>query len=397
MTHSSVFATYNRAPVSFETGEGVWLMGSDGRRYLDMGAGIAVSACGHAHPHLVAALQAAAAKVWHTSNLFRIDEQERLAERLTAHSFADRVFFCNSGAEANEAAIKAARRYHFVNGAPERWRIITFEGAFHGRTLGTIAAGGAPKYLEGFGEAAPGFDQVPLNDIDAVRAAIGPETAAIHIEPLQGEGGIRAVEPAVLKGLRALCDEHGLLLSFDEVQTGIGRFGTLFACDALGVTPDILASAKALGGGFPIGAMLATEEAAKGLVPGTHGTTYGGNPLACAVGNAVLDVVLADGFMDGVKAKGGFLKQRLADVVDSHPAVFEGVRGEGLMLGVKCRAPVGDVVAAAREAGLIIIPAGEGVARFIPPLVVSEEECAEAARRLETAAVSVARAALNPA
>ncbi|WP_108662052.1 aspartate aminotransferase family protein [Acuticoccus kandeliae] len=392
MTLNSLFKNYNRVDISFEKGEGVWLEGSDGRRYLDMGAGIAVTALGHAHPHLVETLREAAGKVWHTSNLYRIPEQERLAERLCAATFADRVFFCNSGAEANEAAIKAARRYHYVKGAPNRTRIITVEGAFHGRTLGTIAAGGSPKYLEGFGEPLTGFDQVPFNDLKAAEAAIGPDTAAIMVEPIQGEGGIRVMDRQVLKGLRALCDKHGLLLVFDEVQTGLGRLGTLFAYESLGVTPDILASAKGLGGGFPIGACLATEDAASGIVAGTHGTTFGGNALAVTVANAVLDVVLAPGFLDEVKRKGLVAKQLLAGVVDAHPKVFSEIRGEGLMLGVKCTAPIGDVVTAARQEGLLLVPAGEATARLLPALTVTDEELKEATHRLESAARDVERA-----
>ncbi|MEM6762667.1 MAG: aspartate aminotransferase family protein [Pseudomonadota bacterium] len=391
MTDSPLFPNYNRAPVSFETGEGVWLNGSDGRRYLDMGAGIAVSVAGHQHPHLVAALKQAADGVWHSSNLYEIPEQTRLAQRLCDATFAEAVFFCNSGAEANEAAIKTARRYHFVNGAPHRTRIITMEGAFHGRTLGTIAAGGSPKYLEGFGEPLSGFDQVPFGDLEAVRAAVGDNTAAILVEPVQGEGGIRVIDPHVLRGLRAIADDHGLLLLFDEVQTGMGRLGTLFAYQSVGVTPDILASAMGLGGGFPIGACLATAAAARGMQPGTHGTTYGGNPLACAVGNAVLDVVLGEGFLEAVSRKGLVAKQLLAAVVDAHPTVFEEVRGEGLMLGLKCRAPVAEVAGAARDAGLIVIPAGDNTARLLPPLVASEEELREAGHRLDQAATALER------
>ena len=386
MTPDHLFKNYARADLSFESGDGVWLTGSDGRRYLDMGAGIAVSSLGHAHPHLVAVLQEAATKVWHTSNLYRIPEQERLAARLTEATFADRVFFCNSGAEANEAAIKAARRHHYANGRPERTRIITMEGAFHGRTLGTIAAGGSPKHLEGFGEPAPGFDQVPFGDLDAARAAIGPHTAAILVEPVQGEAGVRVIDPAALAGLRALADEHGLLLIFDEVQTGFGRLGTLYAYQFANVVPDILTSAKGLGGGFPIGACLATEDAAAAMVPGTHGTTFGGNRLAAAVANAVLDVVLEDGFLEAVARKGAFAMQRLAEVVDTHPSLFELVRGEGLMIGVKCRVPVAEIVRAAQAEGLIVIPAGENTARFLPPLIATEDDLAEAAARLDKAA-----------
>ncbi len=389
MTETSLFKTYNRAPVSFATGDGVWLNGSDGRRYLDMGAGIAVTSCGHQHPHLVEALQKAAAGVWHTSNLYDIPEQRRLGERLAAATFADRVFFCNSGAEANEAAIKTARRYHFVNGAPERTRIITMTGAFHGRTLGTIAAGGSPKYLEGFGEPLAGFDQVPFGDLEAVKRALSPETAAIMVEIVQGEGGIRVMDKSVLRGLRELADENGILLVFDEVQTGMGRLGTLFGYQHVGVTPDILAAAKGLGGGFPIGACLATEAAAAGMVAGTHGTTFGGNALACAVGNAVLDVILEEGFLEEVRRKGLLAKQLLAGVVDTHPEIYKGVRGEGLMLGVECRVGVADVTAAARDAGLLVIPAAEDTARLIPGLVATDEDLREAANRLDQAAVAL--------
>lgn len=386
----ALFQTYRRIDLSFDKGEGIWLEGSDGRRYMDMGAGIAVCSVGHGHPHLVETLQEAAAGAWHTSNLFRIPASERLAQRLVDNTFADRVFFCNSGAEANEACIKAARRYHFVNGRPERTRIITMSGAFHGRTLGTIAAGGAPKYLEGFGKPLEGFDQVPVGDIDAVRAAVGPETAAIHVEPVQGEAGIISLDTRVLKALREICDEHGLVLSFDEVQCGVGRLGTLFAYQTAGVTPDILASAKGLGGGFPIGACLATEAVAAALEPGTHGTTFGGNRLAGSVGNAVLDIILEPGFLDAVKTKGAYAKQVFAEVVDSHPSVFELIRGEGLMLGMRCKMPAPEVVAAARAEGVIMIPAGDNVARLLPPLIITEEEIAEAARRVSTAAGKLA-------
>ncbi|WMS44200.1 aspartate aminotransferase family protein [Acuticoccus sp. MNP-M23] len=397
MTEPALFATYNRIPVSFDSGEGVWLHGSDGRRYLDMGAGIAVSALGHQHPHLVAEMQKAVAGVWHTSNLFEIPEQARLGERLVAETFAERVFFCNSGAEANEAAIKTARRYQFINGHPERTRIITMAGAFHGRTLGTIAAGGSPKYLEGFGEPLAGFDQAPYDDIEAVKALIGPETAAIMVEPIQGEGGIRPVSREVLAEMRALCDEHGLLLVFDEVQTGAGRTGTLFAYQSLGVTPDILAAAKGIGGGFPLGACLATADAAAGMVPGTHGTTYGGNRLACVAGNAVLDVLLEDGFLEKVRQTGLYAKQALAGLVDSHPDIFETVRGEGLMIGVKCRAPVADITNAARAEGLLVIPAGENTARLLPPLVATEADIREAVAMLDRAATAVeAKSAAAP-
>lgn len=381
-----LFQTYKRADLSFETGEGVWLNGSDGQRYMDLGSGIAVTSVGHAHPHLVAALKSAAEGVWHTSNLYRIPSQERLGARLCEATFADRVFFCNSGAEANEAALKTARRYHFVHGRSERTRIITMAGAFHGRTLGTIAAGGSPKYLEGFGEPLAGFDQVPFGDIEAVRTAVGPQTAAIFVEPVQGESGINALDRSALQALRQIADDNDVLLIFDEVQTGVGRLGTLFAYQTMGVAPDILSSAKGLGGGFPIGACLATEEAAAAMQPGTHGTTFGGNALAAAVGNAVLDVVLGEGFLEAVRRKGLFAKQSFAAVVDDNPHVFETVRGEGLMLGLKCKLPAGEVVAAGLRHGVILIPAGDNVARLLPPLVITEEEIAEGARRVSAAA-----------
>ncbi|MBA3516102.1 MAG: aspartate aminotransferase family protein [Rhizobiales bacterium] len=384
-TESPLFPTYARADLAFERGEGAWLMAADGSRYLDFMGGIAVNVLGHAHPHLVAALQAQAEKLWHVSNTFEIPGQRELGRRLVAATFADRVFFTNSGAEAIEASIKTARRHHFVGGAPERFRIITFEGAFHGRTLAAIAAGGQAKYLEGFGPKVEGFDQVPFGDRKALEAAIGPETAAILIEPIQGEGGVRPVPPEELRYLRDLCDERGLLLMLDEIQTGMGRTGRLFAHEWAGMTPDIMAIAKGLGGGFPLGACLATSEAASGMTAGTHGTTFGGNPLAMAVGNAVLDVVLADGFLDHVRQVGLKLKQKLAGVVDAHPDIVEGLRGEGLMLGLKCRISNAEVAAAARAEGLLLVPAGENVVRLLPPLIIGEAEVDEAMRRLDAA------------
>ncbi|MEI2384205.1 aspartate aminotransferase family protein [Breoghania sp. JC706] len=389
MSSSALFGTYARSELAFVKGEGCWLETSDGRRFLDFAAGIAVNSLGHAHPHLVTVLQEQAAKLWHVSNLYTVPGQQRLGERLCEATFADRVFFTNSGAEAMEACIKTARRYQYANGSPERYGIITFEGAFHGRTLATIAAGGQAKYLEGFGPKAPGFTQVPFGDLDALKAAIDETTAAILIEPIQGEGGIRPVPHEFLRSLRALCDAHGLLLIFDEVQTGVGRTGKFFAHEWSGITPDLMGIAKGIGGGFPMGACLATEEASACMVPGTHGTTFGGNPLAMAVGNAVLDVVLADGFIDGVARKGLALKQKIASVIDAHPHVYEAVRGEGLMLGIKCRAPVGDVVAAGRANGLLSVPAGDNVVRLLPPLTVSEEDMDEAVSRLDAAAAAV--------
>jgi acetylornithine/N-succinyldiaminopimelate aminotransferase len=387
--NSPLLPTYARADLSFERGEGPWLVGRDGQRYLDFGAGIAVNALGHAHPHLVAALTEQAGKIWHTSNLYQIPEGERLARRLVDHTFADVVFFSNSGAEANEAAIKMARKYHSANGQPERFRIITFEGAFHGRTLATIAAGGQKKYLEGFGPKVEGFDQVPFDDMDALKASIGPETAAIMIEPVQGEGGIRPVPPPFLRALRSLCDENGLLLIFDEIQTGVGRTGKLFAHEWTGVPPDIMSVAKGIGGGFPLGACLATQEAAKGMTVGTHGTTYGGNPLAMAVGNAVLDVVLAPGFLQHVERMGLLLKQRLAELKDRHPAVIAEVRGQGLMMGLRTHVPNTDFIDAVREQRLILIAAGDNVARLLPPLIVTEAEIGEAFSRLDAACAGI--------
>ena len=392
MDRSPLYDTFARAPLAFARGEGCWLETTDGRRFLDFSSGVAVNSLGHAHPKLVAALTEQAGKVWHVSNLYRIPEQERMAELLCGLTFAEKVFFANSGAEAVECAIKTARRYQFVSGHPERTSIITFAGAFHGRTLATLAATGNPKYLEGFGPTPEGFVQLPLGDLKAVERAIGPETAAIMIEPIQGEGGIRLVPGQFLRELRALADRHGLLLIFDEVQTGTGRTGKFFAYEWSGVTPDIMTVAKGIGGGFPIGACLATAEAAKGMTPGTHGSTFGGNPLAMAVGAAVIETIAAPGFLDRVREMGLYLKQRLASVVDSHPAVAAEIRGEGLLVGVRCLAPVGDVVAAMRDNNLLGVAAGENVVRLIPPLIVTAAEIDEAVARFDKAL-----AALTPA
>lgn len=386
---SPLFETYARADIALDHGEGSWIVDTRGERYLDFGGGIAVSALGHAHPHLVETLREQAGKLWHTSNLYEVPLQRRLAQRLVDATFADKVFFTNSGAEAMECAIKTARRYHFANGHPERYRIITFEGAFHGRTLATIAAGGQPKYLEGFGPKVQGFDQVPFDDLDALKAAITEETAAIVIEPVQGEGGIRPVPIRFLRDLRALCDEKGLLLVLDEIQSGMGRTGRLFAHEWAGIKPDIMAVAKAIGGGFPMGACLATAEAAKGMVPGTHGTTYGGNPLAMAVGSAVLDVVLEDGFLDAVNEKALRLKQGLASVVDRYPDVFEEVRGEGMMLGLKCVVPNTVFVKALYSQHMLTVPAGDNVVRLLPPLNATDEDIATALERIEAAAAGL--------
>lgn len=392
MDRSPLYDTFARAPLSFVRGEGCWLETDDGRRFLDFSSGVAVNSLGHAHPKLAAALSEQAGKLWHVSNLYRIPEQERLAQLLCDATFAEKVFFANSGAEAVECAIKTARRYQFVSGHPERTRIITFAGAFHGRTLATLAATGNPKYLEGFGPAAGGFDQVPLGDLKAVEAAITSETAAIMIEPIQGEGGIRLVPGQFLRDIRALADKHGLLLVFDEVQTGIGRTGKLFAYEWSGVTPDIMTSAKGIGSGFPLGACLATAEAAKGMTPGTHGSTFGGNPLAAVVGTAVVETIQAPGFLEHVRAMGLYIKQRLAAVVDAHPYLVAEVRGEGLLIGVRCIVPVGDVAAAMRDQNLLGVGAGENVMRLIPPLIVTETEIDEAVERFERALSALASA-----
>jgi acetylornithine/N-succinyldiaminopimelate aminotransferase len=386
---SHLLPAYARANLAFDRGEGAWLIATDGERYLDFTSGVAVNALGHAHPHLVAAVQAQVAKVSHVSNLFRIPEGERLAARLCEASFADTVFFANSGAEALEATIKMVRKYQSANGHPERYRIITFDGAFHGRTLATLAAGGQKKHLEGFGPVMDGFDQVPAGDIEAVKRAIGPATAGILIEPIMGEGGVRTIGQQFLKGLRELCDKHGLLLAFDEVQTGIGRTGELFGYQRTGVTPDVMALAKALGGGFPIGACLATAEASKGMTAGTHGSTFGGNPLAMAAGNAVLDIVLAPGFLDRVKRIALLFKQRLAAIKDLHPSIIEELRGEGLLVGLKVRIPYGEFVDALRAEKLLSVAAGDNVVRLLPPLIVTEAEIAEAIERLDRACTKI--------
>jgi acetylornithine/N-succinyldiaminopimelate aminotransferase len=381
--------TYARVDLAFERGEGAWLVAENGDRYLDFAAGVAVNVLGHAHPHLVAALTEQAGKVWHVSNLYRMPDGERLAERLCAESFADLVFFNNSGAEAMEGAIKVARKYHSANGQPERYRVITFEGAFHGRTLATLAAGGQKKHLDGFGPVVDGFDQLPLDDIAAVRRTVGPQTAAILIEPIQGEGGVRTPSTQFLKSLRQICDEHGLLLIFDEVQTGMGRTGHLFAYQRVGVVPDVMALAKGLGGGFPIGACLATAAAAKGMTAGTHGSTFGGNPLAMAAAHAVLDVVLAPGFLDRVRQTALLLKQRLAELKDRHPAVIAELRGEGLLIGLKPLVPAADLVDALRAEKLLTVAAGENVVRLLPPLIIGESEVHEALDRLDRAATKI--------
>ena len=390
---AAVMPTYARHNIAFDRGEGAWLVATTGERYLDFASGVAVNALGHAHPKLIAALTEQAQKLWHSSNLYRISGQERLAERLCEVTFADKVFFTNSGAEACEGAIKLARRYHFASGNPQRWRIVTFKGAFHGRTLATIAAAGNEKYLEGFGEPAPGFDIVPFGDLEAAAQAIGPQTAAIMVEPVQGEGGVRVGSNQFLKGLRALCDEHGLLLVLDEVQCGMGRTGKLFAHEWAGITPDVMAVAKGIGGGFPVGCFVATDAAAKGMIAGTHGSTYGGNPLAMAVGNAVLDAVLEAGFLARVGAAGLRLKQELARIKDEHADVVEEVRASGLLAGIRVKPPMGEVVGACLGEKLLTVGAGENVVRLLPPLNVTDAEVADAAQRLSAALKRVAKPA----
>jgi acetylornithine/N-succinyldiaminopimelate aminotransferase len=385
----SVLPTYNRAPLTFVRGEGTWLIEADGRRFLDMGAGIAVNALGHAHPALIAALTEQAGKLWHTSNLYNIPQQQALADKLVEATFADTVFFTNSGTESCELAVKMARKYFYEKGQPDRVGIVAFEGAFHGRSHAAIAAAGSEKMVKGFGPLLPGFTQVAWADHDGLHAAIDDTTAAILIEPVQGEGGIRPVPDQCLKGLRDLCDEKGILLIFDEVQCGMGRTGKLFAHEWAGVEPDIMMVAKGIGGGFPLGAVLATQEAASGMTAGTHGSTYGGNPLACAVGAKVMDIVADPDFLNAVNARAGKLRQGLEGLCASHPDVFEGVRGAGLMIGLKCKATNADVVAAGYDAEVITVPAADNVVRLLPPLNLTDADIAEALSRLEAAAVAV--------
>lgn len=381
-----VLPTYNRAPLAFTRGEGSWLTAEDGTRYLDLGAGIAVNALGHAHPALVDVLTEQAGKLWHVSNLYRIPEQERLADLLVANTFADTVFFTNSGTEAAELAIKMVRKHWYEKGQPERVEIIAFEGSFHGRSTGAIAAAGSEKMVKGFGPLMPGFRHLKFGDHDALRAAVTDRTAAVMIEPVQGEGGIRTLPDACLKGLRDLCDATGALLVFDEVQCGMGRTGRLFAHEWAGVAPDIMMVAKGIGGGFPLGAVLATEGAAVGMTAGTHGSTYGGNPLGCAVGARVVEIVADDAFLDAVRQKGARFRQGLEALVATHPEVFEGVRGQGLMLGLKCKATNTDVVKAAYAEHLLTVPAADNVIRILPALNIPDADIAEALARLDRAA-----------
>jgi acetylornithine/N-succinyldiaminopimelate aminotransferase len=383
---AALMNTYARAELAFERGEGAWLIATDGRRFLDFASGIAVTALGHCHPHLVAAITDQAQKIWHTSNLYRVPGQERLGERLAAASFADQVFFGNSGVEAIECGLKLVRKYHDDFGDAGRYRVIACEGSFHGRTLAGLAAAGNEKYLKGYAPYVEGFDHVPFGNLNELRAKIGPETAAILVEPVQGEGGMRAGSIEYLQGLRAVCDEFGLLLFFDEVQCGMGRTGKLFAHEWAGVTPDILATAKAIGGGFPLGACLATEKVAKAFGPGSHGTTFGGNPLAMAVGNAVLDIMLAPGFLDDVVARGEQLKKGAERLIAAYPKVFSELRGKGLMLGLKCVTPNLEMVDRLRRCGLLTVGAADNVVRLLPPLIITASEIDQALGMLETAA-----------
>ncbi|APX23718.1 MAG: aspartate aminotransferase family protein [Rhodobacteraceae bacterium] len=392
----SVLPTYTRAPLHFVKGEGTWLVEEDGRRFLDLGSGIAVNALGHAHPALVAALTEQAGNLWHVSNLYEIPQQQALADKLVAATFADTVFFTNSGTESCELAVKMARKYWYDKGQPEKTDIIAFEGAFHGRSSAGIAAAGSEKMIKGFGPVLPGFKHVPWGDHDALHAAIDEATGAILIEPVQGEGGIRPLPDHCLKGLRELCDEKGILLILDEVQCGMGRTGRLFAHEWAGISPDIMMVAKGIGGGFPLGAVLATEEAASGMTAGTHGSTYGGNPLGCAVGCAVMDHVADEAFLSDVNRKAGLLRQKLESLVAAHPEVFEGNRGMGLMLGLKCKLPPADLVRAGYDALVITVPAADNVLRLLPPLTITEDEIGEAVARLDTAAGAVTPSASSP-
>ncbi|MGL4281731.1 MAG: aspartate aminotransferase family protein [Albidovulum sp.] len=390
----TVLPTYNRAPIAFERGEGSWLYATDGRRFLDMGSGIAVNALGHANPALVATLTEQASRLWHVSNVYEIPEQQRLADLLTEATFADTVFVTNSGTETAELAIKMARKYWYEKGAP-RVEILTFEGAFHGRSTGAIAAAGSEKMVKGFGPLMPGFRQIPWADIDALEAAISEETCAVMVEPIQGEGGIRPLSDSDLKRIRAACDRTGALLILDEVQCGMGRTGRLFAHEWAGITPDIMMVAKGIGGGFPLGAVLATEKAAAGMVAGTHGSTYGGNPLACAVGARVVEIIADPAFLAEVARKGALFRQRLEGLVAEHPTIFEAVRGQGLMLGLKCKIAPADMVKAGYAAHVLTVAAADDTLRLLPPLTITDQEIEEAARRLDTAAQSLETASLS--
>ncbi|MEP3296746.1 MAG: aspartate aminotransferase family protein [Pseudoruegeria sp.] len=385
----SVLPTYSRAPLSFVKGEGSWLYEADGRRFLDLGAGIAVNSLGHAHPALVETLSEQAQNLWHVSNLYQIPAQQKLADKLVDISFADTAFFTNSGTEACELAVKMARKYWFEKGQPERVNIITFDGCFHGRSSAGIAAAGTEKMVGGFGPLLGGFIHLPFGDHDAVAEALDDTVAAILVEPVQGEGGIRPLPDACLKGLRDLCDETGVLLILDEVQCGIGRTGKLFAHEWAGVDPDIMMVAKGIGGGFPLGAVLATENAASGMTAGTHGSTYGGNPLGCAVGSKVVDIVSDPAFLDEVNRKAGLLRQKLEGLVAEYPDVYDSVRGSGLMMGIKCTAQNMDVVNMGYNQNVLVIPAADNVVRLLPALTITDDEISTAVARLGNIAQSI--------
>lgn len=389
---ASILPTYSRAPLTFVSGEGSWLTEADGRRFLDLGAGIAVNALGHAHPALVDALSQQANALWHVSNLYNIPAQQELADALVEKTFADTVFFTNSGTEACELAVKMARKYWFDKDQPERTEIITFSGSFHGRSSAGIAAAGSEKMTKGFGPLLPGFTHLEFGDHDALHAAVSDKIAAIMVEPVQGEGGVRPLPDACLKGLRDLCDEHGILMILDEVQCGMGRTGKLFAHEWAGVTPDIMMVAKGIGGGFPLGAVLATENAASGMTAGTHGSTYGGNPLACAVGAKVMEIVADDAFLADVNRKAGLMRQKLEGLVSAHPDVFEAVRGSGLMLGLKCKSTNSDVVQAGFAEGILTVPAADNVIRLLPALNISDEDIGLAVDKIDAAASHVKEA-----
>ena len=390
---SSILPTYNRAPLAFVSGMGSWLTTDDDQQYLDLGAGIAVNSLGHAHPALVAALTSQANKLWHTSNLYQIPAQQKLADQLVDLTFADTVFFTNSGTEACELAVKMARKCFFDKGEPERVEIITFDGSFHGRSSAGIAAAGSEKLTKGFGPVLGGFIHVPFGVHEALHSAVSEKTAAVMIEPIQGEGGIRQVPDQCLKGLRDFCDKHGILLILDEVQCGVGRSGKLFAHEWAGIEPDIMMVAKGIGGGFPIGAVLATQEAASGMTAGTHGSTYGGNPLGCAVGSAVLATVSDPAFLMDVSRKAAAMRQGLEGLVSQFSDVFDGVTGSGLMLGLRCSASNTDVVNAGYDAGVLTVPAAENVVRLLPPLNILDEDIIIALEKLEKAS-HIVRAAL---
>ncbi len=378
-----ILPTYARANIAIDHGKGVYAYDQNGQEYLDFGCGIGVNNLGFCHPELVKTLTEQAGKVWHTSNIYRIPGQELLAKRLAENSFADTMFFTNSGAEAVECAMKMARKYHYENNAPERYRIITFEDCFHGRTLATIAASGQEKLIKGFGPMMDGFDHVPFfRDMTKVETAITHETAAIMIEPVLGEGGIKQVSSDNMQILRELCDKHGILLIFDEVQCGMGRTEKLFAYQHSRISPDILCTAKGIGAGFPMGACLTTEKIGRTMTTGSHGSTFGGNPMAMAIGNKVLDILLADGFLDHVEKMSYDLRKGLMTLRKEQPKIIELVRGVGLMLGLKITIEPSVFVAKALQHGLLVIGAADNIVRLLPPLIIEKEHIDEALKKL---------------